>query len=121
MMVKRVRRLDDLLQNGVVQPKPVISDRLREVLRAIWIYFQENRRYPSFREILALVDPQVTNPQPWINGLVKAGMLMNDPNAVRRRMRFTRLGLEELERMGQIETTDPQLELQSEEEEQGEG
>lgn len=90
------------LDKGVLEPAPRLTRRQVDVLSFIWTYFRETEVYPTHREIAAGIGAQSTNVAPWLNALVKKGVLAKKSGEGARNIRLTAEGLEALQTAGVI-------------------
>jgi SOS-response transcriptional repressor LexA len=90
------------LENGVLEPTPQLTPRQTEVLRFIWRFFRESDAYPTHREIAQGIGAQSTNVAPWLNALVRKGVLCKNAKTGVRKIRLTAQGIRVLQRAGVI-------------------
>jgi DNA-binding MarR family transcriptional regulator len=97
------------VNDGVLEPTPRLTARQVDVLRFIWGFFRQWEIYPTHREIADGIGAQSTNVAPWLNALVRKGVLVKKQGTARN-IRLTTAGVRALERAGAI-GSDEQLEL----------
>jgi len=90
------------LDEGLLEPPPQLTDRQLEVLGFIWGFFRTSESYPTHREIATGIGSSSTNVAPWLNALVKKGVLSKKENISVRNIRLTAQGLQVLKRSGII-------------------
>jgi DNA-binding MarR family transcriptional regulator len=96
--------------DGILEPSPRLTERQLEVLRFIWGFYGEWESYPTHREIAEGIGAQSTNVTPWLDALVRKGVLARKPGGAARNIRLTMVAVRELKRAGVI-AQDLQLEL----------
>lgn len=99
-----------ILDNGILEPVPQLTHRQLEVLRFIWRFFRDSETYPTHREIATGIGANSTNVAPWLNALVRKGVLSKKATAGVRNIRLTVEGIRALQRSGVI-PPDEQLEF----------
>lgn len=95
------------LDNGILEPSPRLTERQMEVLRFIWRFFRQAEFYPTHREIANGIGASSTNMSPWLNALVKKGVLSKKEDMAVRNIRITARGLDALRRSGVIPADEP--------------
>jgi DNA-binding MarR family transcriptional regulator len=98
------------VNDGVLEPTPRLTPRQLDVLRFIWGFFRDWEIYPTHREIADGIGAQSTNVAPWLEGLVRKGVLVKKAGVGARNIRMTTDGVRALQRAGVI-AQDMQLEL----------
>jgi DNA-binding MarR family transcriptional regulator len=91
-----------LMHDGVLEPAPRLTPRQVDVLRFIWGFFRQWETYPTHREIAEGIGAQSTNVAPWLNGLVRKGVLVKRQGIGARNIRLTTDGVRALRRAGVI-------------------
>jgi SOS-response transcriptional repressor LexA len=97
------------VQDGVLEPNPRLTRRQLDVLLFIWGFYRDRDSYPTHREIAVGIGAHSTNVAPWLDALVRKGVLARRTGSARN-IRITTLGVHELQRAGAF-GADQQLEL----------
>lgn len=82
-----------------MHPQPSLTTRQAQVLHFIATYFLRERQYPTNREICEGCGIRSSNPTPFIEPLVKKGLLVK-LRGQRRNLRITERALPVLENLG---------------------
>jgi DNA-binding MarR family transcriptional regulator len=98
------------VEDGILEPAPQLTSRQIAVLRFIWSFLQDSETYPTHREIAEGIGARSTNVGPWLNSLVRKGVLAKKDGGVARNIRLTTAGVRALQRAGAIGQAE-QLEL----------
>jgi SOS-response transcriptional repressor LexA len=90
------------IQDGVLEPSPSLTSRQLDVLRFIWGFVRELETYPTHREIADGIGARSTNVAPWLNALIRKGVLTKTAGGAARNIRITTTGIRALQREGTI-------------------